>query len=546
MDNQELALSLCKRKDAMKQGRAVLDSHCQEIAKRVLPRQAEFLHTPTAGEKRTELVYDFTGALALERYAAAMESMLTPRISMWHNLKPSDPDLAKIRSVKLFFEDLNKRLFSHRYSPKANFASQQAECYMSLGAFGTAPKFIDARGGRAGGLRYKCLHLSRFFRASDFEGKLDTVFYEMPPMTYRQAAQQFGVENLPLDVATALKSGDLDKTMDVFHCVMPNTDFNPMRMDFRGRKFISYYVASKEKHILHVGGYDSMPYVAPRASVAPTEEYGRSPAMMVLPGLKMLNEMKKVNIRAAHLAVRPPLLTADSQILRPDTRPGRFNKGGLNAQGNELVKPMVTGSRPDMGEQLMEVEREVVNEAFFVTLFQILVDNHTMTATEVMERAREKAALIAPAMARQQSEDIEPMVEREISLLAAQGKIPEPPPELLEARGEYEVEHSSPLSRSMRSEEAVGLFRTLEGLTGFAQIDPSILDIFNPDEIGRGIADINGVPESWLRSRDEVNQLHEAQAQQAQMQQLLDAAPVVTQAQKSAAEVKKLEAQQVV
>lgn len=544
MPNDTEAEKLSLRLNGLKKHREVLDWHCQEIARRILPRQAEFLYHPTPGEKRTELVFDYTGALALERYAAAMESMLTPRVSRWHGLKNPNRDLNKLRSVKLWYEQLTHVLFAQRYSPKANFAAQQAELYMSLGAFGTAPKIVDGR--KSGGIRYKSLHLSRCFTAYDYEGNLDTFFYEEPPLTYRQLADHFGYKNLSDHMRKALKEGDYDKQADIVHAVFPNKDRVHGRMDATGKKYRSVYYEKKENHILAIGGYNTMPYMAPRASVAPTETYGRSPAMLVLPGLKMLNEMKKTNIRAGHMAVLPPLLTADNAILRPDYRPAAVNRGGLSASGQDMVKPMITGAAPDTGEALMEVERETINDAFFVTLFQILVDNHTMTATEVMERAREKAALIAPAMARQQTEDIDPMIEREIDILVQQRKIPPPPPELVEAGMEYEVEHTSPLSRTMRSEEAVGFFRTMEGLTPLAQIKPSVLDIFDEDQIGYGLAEINGVPESWLKDKNALKRQRDGQAQAQQSAALLEAAPVVTQAQKTAAETQEIEARRVV
>ena len=44
-----------------------------------------------------------------------------------------------------------------------------------------------------------------------------------------------------------------------------------------------------------------------------------------------------------------------------------------------------------------------------------------MTATEVLERAREKGALLAPTMGRQQSEALGPMIEREIDILVECG-----------------------------------------------------------------------------------------------------------------------------
>ena len=173
------------------------------------------------------------------------------------------------------------------------------------------------------------------------------------------------------------------------------------------------------------------------------------------------------------------------------------------------------------------MEKSVINDAFLVTLFQILVDTPTMTATEVLERAREKGALLSPTMGRQQSELLGPMIEREIDLMTIQGLIPQMPPILIEAAGEFEISYDSPLSRSQRSEEASGWLRTLEAAIAYANTtqDLSVLDQFDTDVIYPQLAEINAVPASWMRGEDAIKAIREGRAQQQEQQQMIDAAP---------------------
>ena len=186
----------------------------------------------------------------------------------------------------------------------------------------------------------------------------------------------------------------------------------------------------------------------------------------------------------------------------------------------------------------MNRRRQTINDAFLVTLFQILVENPRMTATEALIRLQEKGALITPAMGRQQSEMIGPMIEREIEILQSQGLIPPLPELLIEARGEYEIIYTSPLSRLQRAEEVTGIQRTLDIIAPFAQIDPSILVAFNASEIVRIAANVNGVPERAMRSEAEVSRIlaqqerDRRQAQQAAIiQPAASAAKDLAQAQ---------------
>lgn len=116
-----------KRYERLKAGRANWESHWEEIAERVLPRSSEFTGNRTPGDKRTAKLYDATSALALERFAAAVESLLTPRGAKWHTLRASDPGLNAVPEVAEWFDQVERILFHYRYAPKTNFASQMHE-----------------------------------------------------------------------------------------------------------------------------------------------------------------------------------------------------------------------------------------------------------------------------------------------------------------------------------------------------------------------------------------------------------------------------------
>jgi hypothetical protein len=318
-----------------------------------------------------------------------------------------------------------------------------------------------------------------------------------------------------------------DKPFEVIHCVMPRDDMDPAKSDFRGMSFASFYVSMTDKMILSEGGFRQFPYAISRYVTAPGEVYGRSPAMISLPSIKVLNEQKKTMLKQGHRVVDPVLLAHDDGVL--DTfslKPGSVNVGGINAQGQRMVQELPTGNLA-AGQELMDMERAVINDAFLVTLFQILVETPAMTATEVLERAREKGALLSPTMGRQQSEMLGPMIERELDLLVIQDMLPPLPPALVEAEGEFDIIYDSPLSRSQRAEEAAGWLRTFESAGAFASMtgDPSALDHFNTDIIIPELSKINAVPPSWMRGADGVAELREARAQQAQIQQAIEVAP---------------------
>ncbi len=519
-----------KRWEALKGERGTWESHWEEIAERVLPRYADSFvsnaNLLTKGEKKTEKMFDSTAAIALGRFAAAMESMLTPRGSKWHRLMSSDTLLNKDRDTQLWFEDTNRILFRERYATTANYASQQHEVYMGLGAFGTGALYVDSD--VRGGLRYSAINIAEILFDINFQGVVDTSLRKFMQtarqMKQMQDAGRYGA--LPAAVTKAVTAKP-DQQFEVIHCVTPRSDVNPQRSDHRGMPFASYYVSVEDQTQLSEGGYNSFPYPISRYVTGPGETYGRGPAMQVLPNIKTLNEEKKTLLKQGHRTVDPILLTHDDGVL--DTlglSPGTVVSGGVNAAGQRLVHELPVGNIA-AGQDMMDMEREVINDAFLVTLFQILVETPTMTATEVLERAREKGALLSPTMGRQQSEMLGPMIERELDLLNDQGLLPPLTPALAEAEGEYEIVYDSPLSRTQRAEEAAGYLRTFESAAMAAEAtgDPTGMDHFNMDVIIPELAAINAMPVSWMSSPEDIAAKREARAQQKQTQQLLEAAP---------------------
>ena len=101
---------------------------------------------------------------------------------------------------------------------------------------------------------------------------------------------------------------------------------------------------------------------------------------------------------------------------------------------------------------------------------------------------QEKGALLAPSMGRQQSELLGPMIERELDILATAGQLP-PMPDQLKAHGSMiDVEYVSPLNRAQRAEEGVAILNTLQAISPLAQINPGVLDIFDPQMVARELA----------------------------------------------------------
>lgn len=531
----ERVLDVKRRVENARGARGTWESHWTEIAELVLPAYSDMFQSRgeiTPGEKKNDKLFDATAPGALTRFASVMESILTPRQQTWHNIRPTDPYLAKDHDTRMWYEEANRLLFRYRYGPDANYASQQHEIYMSLGAFGTGCIFIDELSTKPG-IRYRAVPLGEIFFEENHQGVIDTV-YRCFRMKGRQVLQRFG-KKAPEDVLKEYQNGQ-DKDYDIVHCVRPRNDRDPRRADYKGMAFESLYICEKHNAVLEESGYRTMPYIVSRYITIPGETYGRSPAMQVLPAIKTLNEQKKTVLKQGHRAVDPILLAYDDGVMDSfSMKPGAINYGGISADGRRLVDTLPIGNI-SIARDMMEDERMAINDAFLVTLFQILVETPQMTATEVLERSREKGALLAPIMGRQQSEALGPMVEREVQLLMTQQLLPPPTDAMIEAGGSgYRVEYDSPLSRMQKAESASGGLRMFQYASEIAAQtqDPSSLDWFNVDAMIPDLADAQAMPASWMNSQEAVDAKREGRQQQAAQQQMIEAAPAMASMMKN-------------
>lgn len=525
------ASEIIREQERLKSCRGIWDSHWQEIAERIWPDRALFQGDKPGGDKRTERVFESTPALALTRFAAAMEAMLTPRTQRWHRLSVPDPELQENSEVQRYLDAVTDALFRARYAPKANFASQQHEAYLSNGAFGTGVIFVDEIVGES--LRYRAIPLSEVFIGEDFSGIINRVHRRFK-LTNRQAVDMFGEKDLPDSIVNKSKGPQADEKTEFIHCVYENKDRKPGDRSWKGMAWRSVYVSVDCRKVVDEGGYRTIPYSIGRYITTPGEVYGRSPAMLVLPDIKMLNEQEKTIMRAAQRMVEPPLLVSEDGALQPfNVRPNALNYGYLNDQGQALVQPLQMNGNIPLGIELQDQKRKVIQDAFLVTLFQILVDQPNMTATEAMLRAQEKGQLLAPTMGRWQSEQLGPMIERELDILGNAGMLPPMPKAMIDRGGQVEISYESPLNRAQRAEEGMAILNTLSAAGSVAQFDPSVVKLFKGQEAMRELADINGMPAKLLYSPEEMEQINAADAEQQQLSQLLQAAPVAGQAAES-------------
>lgn len=513
--------------------RAPFDDLYQEIAERIIPRLARFKRQA----KRTLLLrrYDSTPAMALERYAAAMQSLATPRNQVWHTLRHPDAELRKNVEVNRYFEQVTKVLFAMR--ARGGFDVAQHEGYSQHGAFGTAPLFVGDAGGR---VFYRQVPLHQCYLEEDQFGFVNGV-HRFYPMTARNAVRAFDLARLPDEVKRAARDKP-EAEFEFLTCVVPREDVDASRVDAQGMPFAQYTIAvsalGSKLALVEEVGHRAWPFPTMRYGVSFGDAYGHGPAETALPDVRMVDAMSRDALRAAQLRGLPPILTHTDAALRALTlTPGAVNPGMLDGQGNAKAKPLELARDTGLTLEMIDQKRNAVKDAFWNLLFQVLTEATNMTATEAMIRAQERGALLSPAATRIETEGLQRMIEIEIAIADAHGRLPPMPPALLEARAadpdgeDWEAFYTSPLARARDAERGVAILRTWEQIAPLAAVDPEAakraMRRFNLDESARILAEVNGYPADAQYTDDELEGMDAAEQQQADTANLLHAAPII-------------------
>ena len=313
----------------------------------------------------------------------------------------------------------------------------------------------------------------------------------------------------------------METRVQFIQAVQTRGDFGSPTGGVRNAPWASIHVEVDSRRVVGESGFFEFPVVDFRWMA--DGDYGEGPVMKCLADIQSLNQMAKNELIAGQQAIDPPLLVADAGVMsRPNTNPGAINFGGMNPAGQEMIKPLFTGQRLDFATMVLEAKRNQVRDSMYLNLFQILVKNPEMSATEALIRADEKGALLGPAGARLQ-QSLSRMIDREMSMLIRRG--------MYDRGSAFEVPRSlqgtstvaqmtSPIDKLRRTKEAEGTMRLLEIASPLAQVDETVLDAIDPEATIRGMADILGVPAAFIRTPQAMAQLKEQrQAANAQVQQ---------------------------
>ena len=494
--------------------KSTLNRTWQECTDYVLPTRQSFGYQRGENQALPQVMYDSTAVWANTQLASGLHSFLTSPTQRWFKMDLTDEDKRKIgevyeEEVEAWLQDVTDVMYGIFNSQKTNFAPQAHELYLDLGALGTGVLYVEEDTGNIP-MRFVTFHLADCVLEEDAYGRINACHRRFK-LRGRNLLEMFE-ELLPADI----KKKAMDRPGDQFECqhsIFPRGEPLPDTPTFKGMPYASVYFLLDGKVPLREGGYREFPIMAPRWSKLVGEVYGRSPAMLAMPDIRMVNAMSKNLIEGAQLAVRPPLQLPDEGFLLPiKMTPGGLNFFNSSLGSDQRITPIEMRSNFQIGHDIIESRRQQIVRSFYVDWMQ-LQEGPQMTATEVMQRTENNMRMMAPSVSRLNFEWLDPLIDR-VYAIAWRKKMFPPPPKMMEGLN-IRPQYVSPVAKAQRVTQVMGFQRMMETLTPLAQIKPEILDRLDADGVVDFIADVNDVAHKILLPMEEVMKIREARAKAA-------------------------------
>lgn len=482
------------------------------------PTTSDFNRTTVPGDRRTEQIFDGTAPWALEQLAASLDSNLTGPTDRWFNIGIEDENDDMSDSELLWCETVSDLIFKEYARPEVNLNPMLHEVYQDIGAFGTAVLYQDWDFSERH-VFFRSFPLADCYILEGAKGRIDAL-WRKTKMTIRQIKQEFSkpTDNLPPKLLRDLEDY---KEMTVIHEVRPRTDEEGYKPGpgIKNKPWSSKYIITEmvDEAPLRESGFSEFPYHVPRWAKLSGEPYGRSPGMVCLPDIKMLNTMAKIIIRAAQKVIDPPLIVPDDGFMLPlKTSPGSliFKTAGQE----DTIEPLKTGGNIEIGNDLLDSRRDQILKAFYVDWIIRQKKKERQTAVEVNDDRNEMLRQMAPMLGRTQVELLSPMLVRTYNLMNAAGRLPIAPATMSKKR--LAIYYISPAAKAQAGTKSQAIQIFTQDLVAIAQAMPEVMDAIDPDEYASEMAKYRDVTRKILRSPEQIQQVRQARQKQQAAQQM--------------------------
>lgn len=506
------------------------ESLWRETAKYYLPTS---MHWASDGGSRTALlrgtsVFDDTPAWAAGRFAAAMLGMLMNPAQKWLEFELYTEQEELSFEAKYWLCKLRDRVLFLLQAPEVGFYDAMHEHLLDYGIFGEACMLID-RNPETRLPRFTPVPLEQSYIGMGAKRTPDTVFrkYEM---TVQGIVDFFGKggEPLPKIINDKMAAKSYLEKMTVVHGVFPRE--HGVAFSFAESKpwaSVYYLEATKEK--LKESGFDFFPFSAPRFMLFASEDHGQGPGTMSLANVRTMNTIIKTQLVSDQKLAAPAYLAQRRGFIKALNFTPNFINYYDGFDMKDALIPIGNDGQPNAGKDWIEMYQQQILRAFYLDRLMGPDKRAEVKEMEVLMNEDERMRDLVPQLSRLHAESISNIVLNVVHY--AMDEMEEPPADL-SGQG-IKLRYLSPLARAQRLLEVSNANRTLQQvLIPMAQIDPNAMKVVDIYKFAKWSLDQSGFPAEVRVSEEEFQAAKEAEQQQMQVAQSLEAAQGAAQVAK--------------
>lgn len=517
-----LAEDILRALSEMKTHRAQHENQWDDDVKLFIPFRGDVTTKTVPGSTRIDSVLDSVGAESADQLVNFVFGSIFP--DKWLNLYIRKPN-GQIDTDKQQIADITTQRIMDALD-ESNFYSESIEFLRDMIVLGTG--IMRMRDD----MIFDAVHIPEAYIIENEKKRVDTVFWEFE-LTFRQAAERYGIENLPQHMREALVNGDISTSAKFIQAVFPRTDSIPWSKQAETNKPFASVILNLDgnEKIISQDGFNRNPYIVGRWMKVRGWIWGAGVADKVRPDMKGANEILRQILLAIPMSARPPLAVSHEGVMNTDILPGGLLIMRQGAIDPRFVQP---GSDYAAAQEVRMDGHKVIRSAFLVDLLNE-PETEPRSAAESIRRQRMALQKLAGPARRIYDEFLSPISRLIVSTMIENDMLPElvelidrteRPPDVV-------IGFNSPLLTAQREASLSGLLQTVSETADLAQLDPRWMDAVNPDGTLEVIREARTLPAKAFFTSDEVAAARNARADAAARAEMAELAEKAAKASKA-------------
>lgn len=515
---EKLIEELVSLMTALEQDRKPYESVWDEVTDNFYSKRNFYLPTNKSASRKPDHKYSSRAKRASHIASKGFQGYTADRRADWLQLVFEDQSLMGMYMVQDWLESSQRMLLAH--FSRSGFYEALSEAIPDGMNLGTGSIYSEENVAQAR-IVFKARHPRATWFAENSYQEVDICMDE-EYMSFRSIVERFGKENLHTSWQAMYERQPFDN-ITIRHIVMPMDErYLNFATGPRSKKmpFISIWFDPHNRHIIDVGGYWEFPYFVWRYEKSDSEVYGAScPGFEVIDDSYVANQMTRTRIALGNLIADPTMIVPEELEGNDFILPGYHI---YTSRKDQKIEPVPLGANYPITVDNEDRIEQAIDAHFNVPIYQMLqqLEAKNKTATEVIEIAGERVALLGPTVGRYELDVLQPAVRRTFNLLRRAGLLPPPPRAVMDAieQGEVlKIEFVGRLSQiQKRYYKSDGIGQVFGFIGAIRDTNPDALDNIDFDALTRESLENAGAPATVIREKEDVAKIRENRIRQQQ------------------------------